>query len=117
MQKRSFGSVTIFSIDEDRVRQAADEYAADLLLQHPEVEEIVVFGSFEKGNYAPGSDLDVFILLSASDKPRRERVGDFMPTGFPIPLDIFPLTRDEVAALGSSRMLGEIQASRWRYQR
>ena len=117
MQKRSFGSVTIFSIDEERVRTAADEYAAHLLASHPEIEEIVVFGSFAKGNYAPGSDLDIFILLTHSDKERWDRASDFLPDGFPVPLDLFPLTRDEVAALGSPRMLAEIQASRWRYQR
>lgn len=117
MHKRSFGSITIFSIDEALVRRRVDEYAAQLLASHSEIEEVVVFGSFEKGNYAPGSDVDIFILLTHSDKQRRDRAADFLPRGFPVPLDLFPLTRDEVAALGSSPMLAEIQTSQWRYRR
>jgi predicted nucleotidyltransferase len=117
MQKQSFGSVTIFSIDEEEVRRCVDEYAAQLLASHPDIEEVVVFGSFVKGNYAPGSDVDIFILLSGSDKPRRDRASDFMPRRFPVPVDLFPLTREEVATLGSSAMLAEIQASPWRYRR
>jgi predicted nucleotidyltransferase len=56
-----------------------DAYAARLLSSHPEVEEIVVFGSFAKGTYSPGSDIDVFILLSHSNKRIRERIPDFLP--------------------------------------
>ena len=37
-----------------------DRYAAQLLAR-PDVQEVVVFGSFERGTYAPGSDLDVLI--------------------------------------------------------
>ena len=38
--------VVVKSIDEAAVRRAMDAYAARLLATHPEVEEIVVFGSF-----------------------------------------------------------------------
>jgi predicted nucleotidyltransferase len=117
MQKRSFGSVTIFSIDEAEVRRAVDEYAARLLASHPEIEEIVVFGSFAKGNYAPGSDVDIFILLSDSDKPIRDRIPGLLPGDFPVAVDLFPYTREEVAARADSPFLAEVQRSSWRYHR
>lgn len=117
MQKQSFGSVTIFSIDEPLVRRRVDEYAADLFASHPEVEEVVVFGSFAKGNYAPGSDVDIFVLLSHSDKRMMDRIPDLMPDRFPLSVDVFPYTRDEVAARRPSRFLDDIEASTWRYRR
>jgi predicted nucleotidyltransferase len=52
-----------------------DEYARKLLDTRSEVEEVIVFGSFENDTYAPGSDLDVFIVLSeADDSPLLEAV-------------------------------------------
>ena len=72
-------SVVIRSVDAARVRQCADEYANRLLNEHPEIEEIIVFGSFANNTYAPGSDLDVFIVLEHATLPVRDRVPLFLP--------------------------------------
>jgi hypothetical protein len=55
--------------------------------------------------YAPGSDLDMFIVLTDSDKPVRDRIPDFMPNRFPVPVDIFPYTKTEIAELAASLLL------------
>lgn len=94
-----------------------DEYAAALLAGHPEVEEIVVFGSFANGNYSPGSDLDIFLLLNRSAKAVRDRIPDYLPGPFPVGVDLFPYTREEVAALRPSPLLDAVEGSRWRYRR
>jgi len=94
-----------------------DDYAQRLLAARPDIEEITVFGSFEKGDYAPGSDLDIFIILSHSDAPVRERIRDLLPSGFPVPVDLFPYTREEMAALTPSLLLDAVAQSRWRYRR
>jgi predicted nucleotidyltransferase len=94
-----------------------DLYAKELVANHPEVEEAIVFGSFESDTYAPGSDLDVFIVLRhATDSPR-DRVSRFLPEKFPVPLDVFPFTRREMAELGDSPLLAAVQKSNWRYRR
>ena len=67
--------VVVRSVDEGAVRRAMDAHAARLLAAHPEVEEIVVFGSFPAGAWAPRSDLDVFIVLSHSVMSERDRIG------------------------------------------
>lgn len=68
-------SVKILSVDVGAVRRGMDEYARKLLDTRSEVEEVIVFGSFENDTYAPGSDLDVFIVLSeADDSPLLEAV-------------------------------------------
>lgn len=110
-------SVVVKSIDERAVRLAMDEYAARLLAARPDIEEIVVFGSFERGTWAPGSDLDVFIVLASADRPVHERVAELLPGAFPVGIDLFPFTRDEMARRAPSALLDAVAASRWRYRR
>ena len=110
-------SVVIKSVDAAAVRDAADRYAAVLLAARADVEEIVVFGSFENGTWAPGSDLGVLVVLSAADAPVRDRVAGLLPDRFPVPVDVFPFTREELYARAGSPMMTAIAASRWRYAR
>ena len=109
--------VVVKSVDEAAVRRAMDAYAARLLATRSEVEEIIVFGSFAEGTWAPGSDLDVFIILSRSAKPVWDRIPDLLPGAFPVGVDLFPYTREEIAARSASPLLDAVARSRWRYAR
>lgn len=110
-------SVVVRSVDEVAVRVAMDQYAAALFQQCPELEEIVVFGSMAEGNYAPGSDIDVLLVLSRSEDPVWERVPRLLPRSFPVPVDLFPYTREELARRRDSPVVATAQRSRWRYCR
>ncbi|HXV63204.1 MAG TPA: nucleotidyltransferase domain-containing protein [Vicinamibacteria bacterium] len=94
-----------------------DNYARFLFSRRPEIEEIVVFGSFENDSYAPGSDIDVFLLLSESPKPIRDRIPDYLPRSFPTGVDLFPYTHEEISRLEPSPVLEAVRRSRWRYSR
>jgi predicted nucleotidyltransferase len=111
-------SVKIFSIDVAAVRRGADEYARELLARDANVEEVIVFGSFENDTYAPGSDLDLFIVLrEASDSPR-DRIPRFLPNeSLGVPVDVFPFTRAEMAERADSPLLAAVKKSSWRYRR
>jgi predicted nucleotidyltransferase len=87
------------------------------LNEHPEIEEIVVFGSFANDTYAPGSDLDLFIILKDSNRSVRDRIPDYLPNRFPVPVDVFPFTRKEMEVLSSSPLIAAVRASTWRYSR
>ena len=117
MRRPSLRGVIVKSIDEAAVRRAMDAWAERLFAARPEVEEIVVFGSFAEGNWAPGSDLDVFIVLGHSPMPIRDRVPDLLPGAFPVGVDIFPFTREEMAGRAPSPLLDAVARSRWRYTR
>jgi uncharacterized protein len=93
-----------------------DAYAV-VLLARPEVEEVVVFGSFERDTYVPGSDLDVLVVLRESPLPIADRPGEYRSAHFPVPLDLFPFTRLELEARRDSPMTQALEASRWRYRR
>src|SRR2546430_13316174 len=68
-RRQSLSSVEIKSVAIEKVRRCIEEYAAELLARNATVEEIIVFGSFANDTYAPGSDMDVFIILSRADEP------------------------------------------------
>jgi hypothetical protein len=105
-------------VDEHAVRRAMDAYAAHLFATRPEVEEVIVFGSFENGTYAPGSDIDLFIVLCHADQSPRDRIPAFLPAdAFPVPVDGFPFTRAEIAERTPSPLLDAVAQSRWRYER
>ena len=115
--RRSLSTVVVKSVDEGAVRRAMDAYADWLLDHHPPVEEVIVFGSFERGTWAPGSDLDVFVVLSSADRPVHERVTQLLPGAFPVGLDLFPFTADEIQERRPSPLLDAVDASGWRYRR
>lgn len=110
-------TVVVKSVDERAVRRAMDAYAASLLDRHPNVDEVIVFGSFERGTWSPGSDLDVFVVLLTADRPVHERVEELLPGAFPVGIDLFPFTAAEIAARRPSPLLDAVDASRWRYRR
>jgi uncharacterized protein len=110
-------SVEIKSVNVAEVRRRADEYAHELLATHPEVEEVIVFGSFANHTYAPGSDLDVFIVLREASESPRERLPRFLPTRFPVPVDVFPFTRAEMEERAESPLIAAVRKSNWRYNR
>ena len=111
-------SVKIISVDVAKVRRRVDEYARELLATHLEVEEIIVFGSFEKDNYAPGSDVDIFIVLGEANQPPRDRIPGFLPNkSIGVPVDVFPFTRTEMEERRDSPLLTAMRKSNWRYCR
>jgi len=116
-RRRSLDTVVVKSLNEAAVRRAMDQYAASLFAEQPQLEEVVVFGSMAEGNYAPGSDIDVLLVLSRSDEPVWDRVPRMLPRSFPIPVDLFPYTREDLARLSPSPVIAAAQRSRWRYQR
>ena len=62
---------------------------------------IIWFGSRVNGTPAPSSDVDVCVVLAGSSRPVRDRVGDYLPFGFPVGIDLFPYTEAELERLKS----------------
>lgn len=75
-------------------REAAERLAAS----DPTVTRVLVFGSFAREDYTVKSDLDLLVILSSSDKPRRERVPGVLDAMPPYPVDVFPFTEAELEA-------------------
>lgn len=57
----------MFRIDRERLLAALVERAKGLLASHPEVVEVRLFGSLARGRAKPGSDADLFVLVSEAE--------------------------------------------------
>ena len=57
---------------------------------------MILFGSFARGESVPGSDVDLLIILRDSTLSLLERIPRYMPTHFPVAVDVFPYTEDEL---------------------
>ncbi len=95
-------SVDIKSIDREQIRGAVSTYVDELRARHLEIEQVIWFGSWISGLPAPGSDVDLCLILSASDKIPRDRISDYLPLGFPVGVDLVVYTQDEFDRLRES---------------
>ena len=99
---RSLNTVIFKSIDRDKVHNAVTAYAAQIRNQHPEIERVIWFGSWVNGLPTPGSDVDLCLILSSSNKPFRDRISEYLPLGFPVGMDLFVYTKAEFEKLRDS---------------
>jgi len=91
--------VKISYFDKDAVSKALESFVARLGKKHPEVEKVLVFGSFARGECVPGGDIDLLIILRRSDVPVLDRIPKYMPERFPTAVDVFPYTIEEIAKM------------------
>ena len=102
MHEPSSSSVKIHWLDSQRVMEKLRIAASRMKAHHPEVEQVLLFGSLARGEAVPGSDADLLVVLSSSDRPFIERIPRYLPVDVPVAVDVFPYTWDEI-----NRMLGE----------
>lgn len=65
--------VRVFRLDRDRVVAILAEKASALLAARPDAVEVRLFGSLARGDAAPGSDADLWVLLRDDRLPFLER--------------------------------------------
>ena len=112
LRNESSNTVAITYFDRHGVRKAAEALARELAARHPEVEEVVLFGSVAWGTPVPGSDVDLLLVLSGSDRPFMHRIARYVPTNFPVGVDVFPYTRAEIARMRADGNLLVLDALR-----
>jgi len=90
--------VEIISVDRAALRRRLEEIAARIRRERPKVQEVLLFGSFARGDFTPRSDVDVAVLLSENGEPFLKRTDAFLEYFADLPLDVNLLvyTRDEV---------------------
>jgi len=101
MQKQLSPSVRIKYFDKEAVQQAIGQFVEQIKQNRPEVKKVVLFGSFVRGESVPGSDIDLLIILRESNLPLLERIPQYMPSRFPVTVDVFPYTEDELREMVS----------------
>lgn len=90
--------------DKQAVDRAVREWAARLAQVHPGVIAIGYFGSYARGDWGVGSDVDLVVVLACSTLPFERRAAGLdtmtatvppVATALPVPADLLVYTSDE----------------------
>ncbi|MEE9308315.1 MAG: nucleotidyltransferase domain-containing protein [Spirochaetia bacterium] len=101
--KKLLSTVEIKSTKPKLIQHAVREHCDWLFQQFPEVQSVLWFGSWVSGIPTPGSDVDLCLVLDRSDLPFRDRISKYLPDGFPVGVDIFAYTQEELQRLEKER--------------
>jgi len=96
MPKPSSDTVRVFFANKDRALESARKAVAKLARRREEITRVVLFGSYARDDYGPGSDLDLLFILDHSDKSDRERIGDYLDLDLDLPFEVIALTQQEI---------------------
>jgi len=61
------------------------------------------FGSYARGDWGVGSDLDIVVVVKSSEKPFHRRATEWDSTGLPVPVDLLVYTEEEWGSLTAQR--------------
>ena len=101
METPSLPSVKITFLDREAIGRALGDLVRDLAASHPELEAVILFGSFARGDSVPASDVDLLLVLAESELSFHHRIPAFLPSRFPVGVDVFPYTRQELEEMRS----------------
>ena len=108
MPVRSLNSSVLRWVPKDQVIKALMEWAEEVYSSRSEVVKIGYFGSYARGDWGVGSDLDVIVLLRESPLPFWERCLEFDTTVLPLPVDLFVYTLEEVKKLKGTKFCRDV---------
>jgi predicted nucleotidyltransferase len=81
------------------VDSAARAWAADVIASRSDVLKIGYFGSYARGDWGVGSDLDLIVIIDESPQAFEARGSMFDTTTLPVPVDLLVYTTAEWDAL------------------
>lgn len=85
--------------DARTVDRAIRRWADDIGQRHEDVQRIGYFGSYARGDWGVGSDLDIVIVVRSSEQPFEHRAAKWDMTEFPVPVDVLVYTEEEWQSL------------------
>jgi hypothetical protein len=96
-------NVRVFRLDREGIVRALRERARALLGRRSDVVEVRLFGSLARGEAHPGSDADLFVVLTDGAPPFLDRIPDLARSfaGAGIGCDVIAYTETERATLAA----------------
>jgi len=119
MPVRSLNSSVLRWPDLKTVDRAVRSWAGAIARVRPEVLRIGYFGSYARGDWGVGSDLDLVVIVKGSEFPiERRRIG-WGTDSLPVPADLLVYTAEEWEAnRGKGRFSGMLSSETvWVYTR
>ena len=99
MPVRSLNSSVLKWPDAGTIDRAVRRWASRLVQNREGVLRIGYFGSYARGDWGVGSDLDLIIILESSNQPFMGRGGEFDATELPVPADVVIYSKEEWQSL------------------
>jgi len=95
MPVRSLTSRVLKWPDAQSVHLAVREWARRVARESSDVVRIGYFGSYARGNWGVGSDVDLVIIVRGSELPFERRATAWDATRLPVPADVVVYTEEE----------------------
>jgi predicted nucleotidyltransferase len=102
MPVRSLSSPVIKWPDLSAVRESTDRWAREEVPKHPELLRLGYFGSYARGGWGVGSDLDLVAVVTESSEAFERRNVSWSLTSLQVPSDLVVYTLDEWKSLMDS---------------
>jgi len=99
MPVRSWSSPVLKWPDAQTVDRAVRDWAERMVRQRKDVVRIGYFGSYARGDWGVGSDLDLLIVVKEADETFEKRGAKWDATNLPVPADVLVYTEREWQAL------------------
>jgi predicted nucleotidyltransferase len=98
------------------VIRALKNWAEKICQSRPDIIRLGYFGSYARGDWGVGSDLDLIIILEKSDQSFERRAAEFDTLALPVPTDVVVYTREEWQALAPRKFFQTLeQEAIWVY--
>ena len=81
--------------DQKTVDQAVRSWSVEQAVHRPELIRLGYFGSYARGNWGVGSDLDLIAVVDAASEPFERRLLHWNLDNLPVPVDILIYTAVE----------------------
>ncbi|MBS1250900.1 MAG: hypothetical protein MAG431_02499 [Chloroflexi bacterium] len=95
MPVRSLNSSVIKWPDLQSVDQAIRDWIFEQVQSHDHILRAGYFGSYARGDWGVGSDLDVILIVAHADQPFSSRGLDWDLLNLPVPTDVLVYTQEE----------------------
>jgi len=97
MHEKSSHSARVIFLDKGKIIEQLGA-AARRLRTSSNVLDIKLFGSLTKGNFIPGSDADILIVLKRDSRRMMDRIPEFLAFfgNVDLPVEVFPYTENEL---------------------
>jgi len=95
MPLRSLNTFVLKWPDLSTVHVAVRDWVSRASKHHPELIRVGYYGSYARGDWGVGSDVDLICIVETADKPFEARPLDWDLTGLPVPADLLVYTMRE----------------------
>lgn len=107
MPVRSLHSSVLRWPDAHAVENALRAWVARITAEHIEVRRIGYFGSYARGDWGVGSDVDLIVIVDRSKDSFERRAAGWNTSSLPVPADLLVYTDAEWQAMQRGKRLSE----------